>query len=171
MISIPIQESPQTANRVMKISSVEDLNCIVYEVNIMQNYGLPQNPLDDGTFVADTIYNLPKKVDVRVLVNESDIQAFITSIQATQFSNDLFTVTSVANEVFKNLKIINYSKSTTADMVGKVFYLISFEEVKLVQALVESFSTSKNPGYSKNQNEGTKDSQSTPRSQIKGFIK
>lgn len=171
MMTIPVQDSPQTANRIMKISAVEDLNCIVYEVNEIQNYGLPQNPLDNGTFVADTIYNLPKKVDTRVLVKESDIQTFIASINAAQFSNDLFTVTNVANEVFRNLKITSYAKSTTADMVGKVFYLISFEEVKLVQALVESYQTSKNAGYSNNQNEGTKDAQERKVSTLKGFTK
>ena len=48
-------------NRVLKFNGIEDLQCSIYEISEVQSYGLPQNPLDDGSFVADTIYRTTKK--------------------------------------------------------------------------------------------------------------
>ena len=86
-----------------------------------------------------------------------------------QFSNDRFTVTSVAGEVFKNLKIQNYSKTVSAGMIGKTFYLISLKEVPLVKALVETYQTSKNAGYSNNKSVGSKDGQEKKQTALKGW--
>lgn len=172
MFSVPFQSATQsqTQNKVLKFTGVEDLNCTIYEINETQDFGLPQNPLDDGSFIADTIYRNPKKINLRVLVADSDISTFINNIESVQFSNDLFTVTSLANQVYKNLKIISYTKDVTSKMVGKTFYLIALEEVRMVKALVESYKNSKNSGYGNNQNVGSKDNNERKQSALKGFL-
>lgn len=169
MLSVPFEPNTTSTTKVMNFKGIEELNCTIYEVTENQDYGLPESPLDDGTFIGDTIYEMPKKIDVRVLVNESDISTFLASIKETQFSNDRFTVTSVAGEVFKNLKIQNYSKTVSSNMIGKTFYLISLKEVPLVKALVETYQTSKNAGYSNNKNVGSKDGQERKKSALKGW--
>ena len=169
MISVPFTSQNKNAKRVLNLKGLEDLNCSIYEVTENQAYKLAQNPLDDGSFVADTIYTLPKKIDVRVLVNNSDISTFIADLKACQFSNDMFVVTSLEGETFTNLKIATYTKTVTADMVDKTFYLISFEETLLVKALVESYKNSKNAGYGNNQNQGSKEPEKRKQSALKGF--
>lgn len=166
---IPFEQPAQKPNKVMAFKSVEDLNCTVYEVSESQDFGLPEFPLDNGTFISDTVYKIPKKIDVRVLVNEADISTFISSLEASQFSNDLFSVVSVAGQVYSNLKIQGYSKTINSGMVGKVFYLISLKEIILVKALVENYQTSKNAGYTGNKNVGTKEGQERKQTALKGF--
>ena len=170
MFSMPFESNSTPTTKVMNFKGIEELNCTIYEVTENQDYGLPEFPLDNSTFIGDTIYDMPKKIDVRVLVNESDISTFLASIKETQFSNDRFTVTSVAGEVFKNLKIQNYSKTVSSNMIGKTFYLISLKEVPLVKALVETYQTSKNAGYSNNKNVGSKDGQETKKTALKGIF-
>lgn len=171
MFSIPFTPTSQKFNKVMKIRGIEDLNCVIYEISEQQGYQLPQNPLDNGSFIADTIYKLPKKLSVRVLVKDEDILTFISSIEAVQLSNNLFTVVSVANEVFKNLKILDYAKDVTSSVVGKQFYSIQMEETKLVQALVETYKSSGRGGYSNNQGTGSKtaEPQKQKKTALKGF--
>lgn len=169
MFSVPFEPNSTSTAKVMNFKGIEELNCTIYEVTETQDYGLPEFPLDDGTFIGDTIYDIPKKIDVRVLVNESDISTFLASIKETQFSNERFTVTSVAGEVFKNLKIQNYSKTVSSNMIGKTFYLISLKEVPLVKALVETYQTSKKAGYSKNKNQGSKEGKETKKTALKGL--
>lgn len=169
MFSMPFEANSTPTTKVMNFKGIEELNCTIYEVTENQDYGLPEFPLDNSTFIGDTIYDMPKKIDVRVLVNESDISTFLASIKETQFSNDRFTVTSVAGEVFKNLKIQNYSKTVSSNMIGKTFYLISLKEVPLVKALVETYQTSKNAGYSNNKNVGSKDGQEKKQTALKGW--
>ena len=169
MFSMPFEANSTPTTKVMNLKGIEELNCTIYEVTESQDYGLPEFPLDNSTFIGDTIYDMPKKIDVRVLVNESDISTFLASIKETQFSNDRFTVTSVAGEVFKNLKIQNYSKTVSSNMIGKTFYLISLKEVPLVKALVETYQTSKNAGYSNNKNVGSKDGQEKKQTALKGW--
>ena len=169
MFSMPFEPNTTPTTKIMNFKGIEELNCTIYEVTENQDYGLPEFPLDNGTFIGDTIYDIPKKVDVRVLVNDNDISTFLASIKETQFSNERFTVTSVAGEVFKNLKIQNYSKTVSSGMVGKTFYLISLKEIPLVQALVETYQTSKNAGYSSNKNVGSKDGQERKQTALKGW--
>ena len=169
MFSIPFNETGQTVNKVMFLRGIEDLNCSIYELNETQEFGLPEFPLDDGTFIGDTVYNIPKRIDLRVLVKDSEIPIFLASLKEAQFSNQRFTVTSVAGETFINLKIMGYSKSVTSNVVGSTFYLISLREVPLVKALVESYQTSKKAGYTDNKNVGTKDGQQQKQTALKGF--
>lgn len=171
MLSIPFQESNQNQTRILNIKGIEDLNCTVYEISERQDYGLPQIPLDNGTFISDTIYKNPKVIDVRVLVNESDIATFKANVESSQFSNTMFTVTSLNGETYSNLKITNMSNALTSAMTGKRFFIISFLEIKLVKALVESYQTSKNAGYTSNKNVGTKDGKEQKTTALKGFIK
>ena len=172
MFTLPFQSATmsQTPNAVLKFTGLEDLKCSIYEINEVQDYGLPQNPLDDGSFIADTIYRNPKKLSIRVLVADSDVSTFVANIDSVQFSNNLFTVTSIANQVFRNMKVVNYSKDINSNIVGKQFYLISLEEVKLVKALVESYKNSKNAGYGNNQQAGTKNNTEKKSTALKGFF-
>lgn len=151
--------STPTVNAVMKVRGLENLPCAVHEVIENQEYNVPQNPLDNGTFIADTIYRLPKKLTVRVLVKEEDIPNFINTIYNIQFSNEVFTVVSIANEVFHNLKITGYQKEVNNKMLGKQFYLLAMEEIRLVQALVQSYKSNSKAGYSKPQQTGNKEAE------------
>lgn len=157
-------------NRVLKFNGIDDLQCSIYEISEVQSYGLPQNPLDDGSFVADTIYRQPKKINIRVLVAEKDINLFLSNIQEVQFSNNLFSVTSFANQIYSNMKITSYAKDVTSQMIGKYFYMISLEEVRLVKALVDSYENSKSAGYGGNQQAGTKNNTERKATALKGFF-
>lgn len=169
-LEVPFNQPTQQNNSILKIQGLEDLNCTVYEISENQDFGLPQNPIDKNSFIGDTIYKLPKQLTARVLVADENVSNFIQSINEVQFSSDLFTVVSTANEVFKNMKITNYSKDVTNQVIGKVFYNINLEEVILVQSLTEAFRPTSNAGYSNNIKTGTKTTQKQPKSTIKGFL-
>lgn len=169
-LEVPFNQPKQQSNSILKIQGLEDLNCTVYEISASQDFGLPQNPIDKNSFIGDTIYRLPKQITVRVLVSDEEVSTFVQNINEVQFSSNLFTVVSTANEVFKNMKITNYSKDITSQMVGSVFYNISMEEVILVQSLTEAFRPTSNAGYSNNVQTGTKTTQKQPKSTIKGFL-
>jgi len=168
-MQVPINKQSGSINKVMKITGLEDLACTVYSVSETQNYQLPQNPLDNNTFLADTIFRLPKQITVRVLVKEADIPIFTSAINEVQFSSTLFTVVSVANEVFAGLKILSCAKDVSAQMVGAAFYNISMEEAMLIQALVKPYTAAKNPAYGGNGGAGTKQAPERKKSALKGF--
>lgn len=169
-LEVPFNQAKQQSNYILKIRGLEDLNCTVYEISESQDFGLPQNPIDKNSFIGDTIYKLPKQLTARVLVADENVSNFIQSINEVQFSSNLFTVVSTANEVFKNMKITNYFKDVTNQVVGKVFYNINLEEVILVKSLTEAFRPTSNAGYSNNVKTGTKTTQKQPKSTIKGFL-
>lgn len=169
-LEVPFDQQAQVTNSILKLQGLEDLNCTVYEISESQDFGLPQNPIDKNSFIADTIYKLPKRLTVRVLVSEENVSTFIQDINEIQFSDNLFTIVSTANEVFTNMKISNYAKDVTSQIVGKVFYNIGLEEAILVQSLTEAYTSTSNAGYSNNIQTGTKTTQKQPKSTIKGFL-
>ena len=69
------------------------------------------------------------------------------------------------------MKIVSYSKDVTSQMIGKYFYMISLEEVRLVKALVDSYENSTNAGYGgANQQAGTKNNTEKNNSTLKGLF-
>ena len=153
----------------MKISvgkSIEALNCRIVEIQEQQNFGLPNSPVDDGTYRGDTIYKMPLTLNIRVYVKADDIDGFLAGINAGQFGEEMFSVHSLYNKVYQNMKILSYSRDTNAAMVGAAHYNIQMQELIPVKALVENYKNAKKAGYSGKKDVGNKAPQEKPKSAL-----
>lgn len=154
----------------MKLNSknnLKGLKCNITEINEQQDYSIPNFPLDNMKFGADSIYKMPLKLNVRVFVYAENITEFESRIEQTQLSDDLFNVTSLYNKVYRNLKIESYARDTNNQVLGGAYYNIAMKEVILVSALVSNFAPTKKGGYSSKNNAGTRNTQKVKRSTLK----
>ena len=137
----------------LSIGDNEALNCRIVEITEQQNYQLPQYPIDKAEYRSDTIYKQPLNITMRVYVEANNIDLFLRAINQAQFSQDLFTISSMYNQTYRNLKIVSYARDTNANMLNATHYNIQFQEVIMVEALAQSYKSQKNSGYaSKKQN-------------------
>lgn len=137
----------------LSIGDNEALNCRIVEITEQQNYQLPQYPIDKAEYRSDTIYRQPLNITMRVYVEANNIDLFLRAINQAQFSQDLFTISSMYNQTYRNLKIVSYARDTNANMLNATHYNIQFQEVIMVEALAQSYKSQKNSGYaSKKQN-------------------
>ena len=131
----------------LSIGDNEALNCRIVEITEQQNYQLPQYPIDKGEYRSDTIYRQPLNITMRVYVEANNIDLFLRAINQAQFSQDLFTISSMYNQTYRNLKIVSYARDTNANMLNATHYNIQFQEVIMVEALAQSYKSQKNSGY------------------------
>ena len=137
----------------LSIGDNEALKCRIVEITEQQNYQLPQYPIDKSEYRNDTIYRQPLNITMRVYVEANSIDLFLRAINQAQFSQDLFTISSMYNQTYRNLKIVSYARDTNANMLNATHYNIQFQEVIMVEALAQSYKSQKNSGYaSKKQN-------------------
>lgn len=137
----------------LSIGDNEALNCRIVEITEQQNYQLPQYPIDKAEYRNDTIYRQPLNITMRVYVEANNIDLFLRAINQAQFSQDLFIISSMYNQTYRNLKIVSYARDTNANMLNATHYNIQFQEVIMVEALAQSYKSQKNSGYaSKKQN-------------------
>ena len=128
----------------LSIGDNEALNCRIVEITEQQNYQLPQYPIDKGEYRNDTIYRQPLIITMRVYVEANNIDLFLRAINQAQFSQDLFTISSMYNQTYRNLKIVSYARDTNANMLNATHYNIQFQEVIMVEALAQSYKSQKN---------------------------
>lgn len=131
----------------LSIGDNEALNCRIVEITEQQNYQLPQYPIDKAEYRSDTIYRQPLNITMRVYVEANNIDLFLRAINQAQFSQDLFTISSMYNQTYRNLKIVSYARDTNANMLNATHYNIQFQEVIMVEALAQSYKSQKNSGY------------------------
>ena len=137
----------------LSIGDNEALKCRIVEITEQQNYQLPQFPIDKAEYRSDTIYRQPLNITMRVYVEANNIDLFLRAINQAQFSQDLFIISSMYNQTYRNLKIVSYARDTNANMLNATHYNIQFQEVIMVEALAQSYKSQKNSGYaSKKQN-------------------
>ena len=140
----------------LSIGDNEALHCRIVEITEQQNYQLPQYPIDKGEYRSDTIYRQPLNITMRVYVEANAIDLFLRAIKQAQFSQDLFTISSMYNQTYRNLKIVSYARDTNANMLNATHYNIQFQEVIMVEALAQSYKSQKNSGYSSKLMSGNK---------------
>ena len=119
-------------NKPMKltIGNSEALKCRIVEISEQQNFQLPQYPIDKAEYRSDTIYREPLSVTARVYVKANDIDSFLTAIHKAQFRQELFTLFSLYNQQYANLKIVSYARDTNANMLNATHYNIQFQVLR-----------------------------------------
>ena len=132
------------------------LKCRIVEITEQQNYQLPSFPIDKAEYRSDTIYRQPLNITMRVYVEANNIDAFLKAINQAQFSQNLFIISSMYNQTYKNLKIVSYARDTNATMLNATHYNIQFQEVIMVEALAQSYKSQKNSGYASKKQNGNK---------------
>lgn len=148
----------QTNTLKIKTAST-NLPCRVVEINEQQDYNVPGLPIDSGVFISDNIYRQPLKLNVLVYVRSEDLQNFESIINSVQFSQELFTIDSLYNKSYNNLKIVSYQRQLNASMLNAMHFNLTFQEVIIIKALVESYKNNKNPSYTSKKNLGNKNPQ------------
>lgn len=121
----------------MKIYETDNLEnilpCTIMEIVETQTFNIPNEPLDDNTIINDTIYILPKTINVRVFVNTNDLLSFESSLNTLQF-NQGFTILGKDDQIYNNYRLENISTSQTANVEGGYFYDLAFKEIKVIQS-------------------------------------
>lgn len=154
MITIPFFYNLQ--KKQVRLLALTELDCDILEIGINQNYQSPEFPLDNSTFVSDTIWKEMQKINVEVLVNNANLAEFKANIESANLSDVMFTVESVNQDVFNNLKIEGYSYSINQDSASHTRFSITCKQFLLVQALVESYEDVAKPSYANKKSVGTK---------------
>lgn len=145
---------------------IPSLSCKIVELTEQQNYGIPSLPIDNGTTIGDTIYKMPLTVTARVFVTEANLDTFLYEVEKGQYNQTCFTIYSLYNKVYNNMKIESYSRDTNSSMIGAMHFNIQFKELILVQALVSNYQVAKKAGYGSAKNIGNKNPQETPKSTL-----
>ena len=169
MIIIPLPDLLFNNKNVSKFGTNQNLdgfNCIIKEVSDTQAYQIPSQPRDDNQSQNDTIYRMPKLVNVLAYVQGDDILTFENDIKTAQLSENLFFIRSLHNQIFRNLKILDFQKRTSDENITGAYYSINLQEVILVKALVENYKNSKKSGYSSNKNIGSQNTQSVDKKSL-----
>ena len=99
-----LETTPMKITRAENNADLETLSCRIVEVTEEQSWDAPAYPTDDAEFRNDTIYRHPRRVSVRVFVKSEDIPAFESNIKEAQTTANTFSVYSMYNKVYKNLK-------------------------------------------------------------------
>lgn len=137
--------------------SLDDLPCRVTELNETQDYGVPQFPVESGTYKGDTIYKMPLKLTARLFVKAKDYTDFEAMLDEINFNKEFLTIKAQNGKIYKNLKIVQWARDTNASMMGAVYYNVSLQEMLLVEALASAKPT--NAGYGGKKNTGTHEPQ------------
>lgn len=164
-----LDTQPMSLVRAENNQSLETLRCRLVEINEEQTFEVPTFPTDDGEFRNDTIWRNPQNVSVRVFVEAEDIPAFESNIKEAQFSAQTFSLFSMYNKVYNNLKVLSYSRELNSSMLGACHFWIDLQEIIFVRAIAQSYKMKKNSGYSNKRDTGTKTPQTPPKSTLKGF--
>ena len=125
------------------------LPCSIMEIIENQSYNIPNEPLDDNTIINDTIYTLPKVLNLRVFVNTNNLIEFESSIKNLQF-NSGFTIIGKDDQIYDNYRLESITTSQTASVEGGYFYDMAFKEIKVIQSFSQGLPIQQvaNPAYS-----------------------
>ena len=166
-----LETTPMKITRAENNADLETLSCRIVEVTEEQSWDAPAYPTDDAEFRNDTIYRHPRRVSVRVFVKSEDIPAFESNIKEAQTTANTFSVYSMYNQVYKNLKVVNLSRVLNADMIGACHYLLDLQEVIFVKALAQNYTQARSAGSAEQKDAGTKNVKPIERkSTLKGGV-
>lgn len=132
----------------------ETLPCDIMELNFSQSNDTPKTPIDDNTYISDTIYRNPYSLRVKVFVGENEFDKFQRTLEKFQRTEG-FIVKGISS-LYKNLRYVTHSHSETPEVCGAYHVEIEFSEVILVKSMKKAFdkSTSKNPSDEKSVESG-----------------
>lgn len=134
----------------------EMLECTIIEISEKETYAIPSLPIDTDETIADTIYTLPKIITARVFVLSDDIVFFEKSLTNIQNSDDFFKITSLYAKTYDNLKLLEWSADTNANVLGGRHYILTLQNIIRVEAQAVNVSNFSNSSYTSNSNLGTK---------------
>lgn len=149
----------------------QKLPCTIMELSDNESYSIPHYPLDNNTFISDTIIQMPLKVSVRVAVYDYQIKAFKIELKNTQQSTKGFIINGI-NRSYSNMRLSESAHSETSDTIGTSFYNLEFEECILIESFNQKFNNQsvKKNQYKNNVKSGAKLSNATKKSTLKSLV-
>lgn len=130
---------------IMSIQNGDDqqkLPCKIIELMDMTSYGIPTMPLDNNSFINDTIYKNPNQLQLQVFVSENNFNTFTGLLEKAQNSKKGFIINGI-NESYINMRLEDRSFSENGGMVGGVMMSLSFRETLFVQSYNEQMTKEK----------------------------
>lgn len=180
-IGIVIGAATTAASKLIDITSREmflfagdsktPIQCSICELHAINSYDLPQYPMDNGQFISDTYYIKPQIISARVFVEGNKIAYLKNQLRITQESEIFFSIQSTFERQYSNLKLLEYSEDTTAQVNSGAFFNLTFQEVITIDALVAGYNpkVQGSPSFAGANNEGVKKTQ--PQSALKTATK
>lgn len=147
------------------------LPCTIMEIMDTDAYNLPNEPIDNQSFIGDTLYKAPKQITCRVFVNTNFLDNFNNILETLQNGNG-FCVIGVDGQKYEHLRLESLSTSQTADVQGGYFYQIVFKEIIIIEAfnIGIPLSSAQKSAYATKQNLGDSANNQRPKSILKGLI-
>lgn len=124
---------------IMSLQNGDDqqkLPCKIIELMQIENYGIPTMPLDNNSFINDTIYKNPIQLQLQVFVSENDFDTFSSLIEKTQNSKKGFIVNGI-NDSYINMRLEEKSYSESGGVVGGVMMSLSLKETLFIESYNE----------------------------------
>lgn len=142
------------------------LECHIVEITEKESYAIPSYPIDTDETIADTIYTLPKIINVRAFVLSDNIIFFEKSLSNIQNSDEFFKITSLYAKTYENLKLLEWSADTNSSVLGGRHYVLTFQSIIRVEAQATNVANFKKAGYAGAANIGTKQATSINKSAL-----
>lgn len=124
----------------MSIQNGDDgskLPCKIIELQEVESHGIPVMPLDNNSFISDTIYKNPMQLQLSVFVYGNQVSSFDSLIVKAQNSKKGFIVNGVYKS-YTNMRLMEKSSSENASMVGGLVFSLAFQETLFVQSYNET---------------------------------
>lgn len=128
--------------------------CDVLEIEVSQDYEIPDEPIESGVYISDTQYLKPKNLRLRVFVSNENITGFERDLKAAQTSQNGFIIIDREGAKFSDFWLTAWNKG--GEFNDGYHYDLSLREVIRVQGFNSAITTAKtsNAGLSSKQNNG-----------------
>lgn len=111
------------------------LPCNIVRLDENNDFIIPNQPLDTGNLISEHIYTTPSSLSLMVFVKQNDLDLFEAKVEETQLSDKFFRVIGANDQNYNNMKILNYSKSESSEMIGAYHINLVMQEIILVNSI------------------------------------
>ena len=147
-----------------KTDEMSELPCLISEYSIKQDYDAPTEPLENGEFIGDTQFRLPKTISLSVFVKDESVSEFETRIKNIQTQNNGFVFVDRNGDIFSDYWLTSYNKTIEAN--NGYFYALELKELILIEGFNAAVKYD-NPGLSKKRTNGEVTNNEKPKSALK----
>lgn len=123
----------------MSVQNADDqskLPCKILELQEVETQGIPTMPLDNNSFISDTIYKQPLQLQLSVFVYGNQVNTFESLLVKAQNSKKGFIINGVYKS-YPNMRLSEKSSSENSNMVGGKVFSLAFQETLFVQSYNE----------------------------------
>lgn len=109
------------------------LPCSILELQEVETQGIPTMPLDNNSFINNTIFKNPLQLQLQVFVYGNSVNTFESLLVKAQNGKKGFIINGVYKS-YTNMRLAEKSFNENAKMIGGAVFNLSFQETLFVQS-------------------------------------